>query len=126
MLLAPTPFLESKVRGALVRLVITAVALMVAAYLLPERLVISGGLESVLMFAVALGVLNALVRPILLLFTLPLNLLTLGLFTFVINAFVFWLAAQFPLGVSVVDFGGAFLAALVVSAVSFVLSKVVP
>lgn len=111
--------------GALLRLIITAIAIVVAAYLLPEYLSV-GGVGSVLMFAFVLGVLNALVKPILLFFTLPLNLLTLGLFTFVINAVVFWLAAQFPLGVSVSGFLGAFLAALVVIAVSFVLSKAVP
>ncbi len=111
--------------GGLLRLVITAIAVVVAAYLLPEQISV-GGLGSVLLFAFVLGVLNALVKPILLLLTLPLNLVTLGLFTFVVNAFVFWLAAQLPLGVSVRGFVGAFLAALVVSAVSFVLSRVVP
>jgi len=111
--------------GAFVRLLISAISIAVAAYLLPEHLRI-GGVDSVLLFAVVLGVLNALVRPVLLFFTLPLNLLTLGLFTFVINGALFWLAAQFPLGVRVEGFMGAFLAALVVSVTSFVLSKVVP
>jgi putative membrane protein len=111
--------------GALLRVMITAVAVVVAAYLLPEYLSV-GGVGSVLMFAVVLGVLNALVKPVLLFFTLPLNLLTLGLFTLVINAIVFWLAAQFPLGVSVSGFVGAFLAALVISLVSFVLAKATP
>lgn len=103
--------------GVLVRVLITAISIVVAAYLLPEYLVV-GGVGSVLLFAFVLGVL--------LFFALPLNLLTLGLFTFVINGFMFWLAAQFPLGVRVEGFLGAFLAALVVSAVSFVLSRAVP
>ena len=111
--------------GALLRLIITAIAIVVAAYLLPEYLSV-GGVGSVVMFAVVLGVLNVLVKPVLLFFTLPLNLLTLGLFTLVINAIVFWLAAQFPLGVSVSGFVGAFLAALVISVVSFVLAKATP
>ncbi len=111
--------------GVLVRLIITSIAIVVAAYLLPGELSI-GGVESVLLFALVLGVLNALVRPVLLFLTLPLNLLTLGLFTFVVNALVFWIAAQLPLGVSVDGFLGAFLAALVVSVVSFILSRVVP
>jgi putative membrane protein len=110
--------------GALVRLVITAIAVVVAAYLLPQYFRV-GGLESVLLFALVLGILNALVRPVLLFFTLPLTLLTLGLFTLVINAFVFWLATLFPLGVQVEGFLGAFLAALVVSIVSFILSRLV-
>lgn len=112
-------------RGILVRLIITSVAVVVAAYLLPEYLRI-GDLTSVVLFAVVLGVMNALVRPILLLLTLPLNFLTLGLFTFVVNAIVFWLAAQLPVGVTVTGFVGAFLAALVVSVVSFILSRLVP
>ncbi len=111
--------------GALVRLAITAIAIVVAAYLLPDRLRV-GDAGSVILFALVLGILNALLRPVLLFFTLPLNLLTLGLFSLVINGFVFWLATRFPLGVGVSDFVGAFLAALVVSVVSFVLSKLVP
>ncbi len=111
--------------GTLVRLLITAISIVVAAYLVPGYLRI-GGLESVLLFALVLAVLNALVRPILLFLALPLNLLTLGLFTFVVNGALFWLAARVPLGVQVEGFLGAFLAALVVSAVSFVLSKAVP
>ncbi len=111
--------------GILVRLLITAISIVVAAYLLPGYLRV-GGVDSVLLFALILGVLNALVRPILLLLTLPLNLLTLGLFTLVVNGVMFWLATRVPSGVQVEGFLGAFLAALVVSAVSFVLSKAVP
>jgi putative membrane protein len=121
--------------GALTRLLITAIAVVVAAHLLPGDLSVGGVgslllsvgyVESVLLFALVLAFLNALVRPVLLVLTLPLNLITLGLFTFVINAIVFWLAAQFPLGVYVSGLGGAFLAALIVSTVSFVLSRAVP
>ena len=111
--------------GILVRLIITAISIVVAAYLLPGQLQV-GDLGSVLLFAVVLGILNAFVRPVLLLLTLPLNLVTLGLFTLVVNAVVFWLATLFPLGVAVNGFVGAFLAALVVSIVSFVLSRLVP
>jgi putative membrane protein len=77
-----------------------------------------------LVFALVLGVLNAFLRPILLLLTLPLNLLTLGLFTLVVNAIVFWLASQVGGGVRVDNFPAAFLGALVVSIVSFVASRV--
>jgi putative membrane protein len=78
-----------------------------------------------LIFALILGILNAFLRPILLLLTLPLNLLTLGLFTLVVNAIVFWLASVLQGGaVNVNDFLAAFLGALVVSVVSFVASRV--
>jgi putative membrane protein len=117
--------------SGLVRLVITAISVIVAAYLLPAYLSISDyqsveGFGKLVLFAFVLAVLNALVRPVLLLFTLPLNLMTLGLFTFVVNALVFWLATSFQLGVNVNGFLGAFLAALAVSVISSVLSKVVP
>lgn len=111
--------------GALVRVIVTAIAVVVAGYLLPGQVQV-GDLGSVLLFALVLGVLNALVRPVLLILTMPINLLTLGLFTLVVNALVFWLATLFPLGVSVNGFTGAFLGALVVSVVSFVLSRLIP
>ena len=80
-------------------------------------------LWAAVVFALVLGVLNAFVRPILLLLTLPLNLLTLGLFTFVVNAIVFWLATMIQGGVQVADFGAALLGSLIVSVVSFIASR---
>ena len=76
-----------------------------------------------LIFALVLGILNAFLRPILLLLTLPLNILTLGLFTLVVNAIVFWLASQLGGGVRVEDFRAAFFGALLVSVVSFIASR---
>lgn len=105
------------------RLLATAGAVLLAGALFPNLIVVESAVRAVV-FALVLGVLNAFLRPILLLLTLPLNLLTLGLFTFVVNAIVFWIASGFDLGVSVHDFGAAFLGALVVSAVSFVASRV--
>jgi putative membrane protein len=76
--------------------------------------------------ALIFGVLNAAVRPVLWLMTLPLLLLTLGLFTFVLNAVMLWLtgavSGAFGLGFQVEGFRAAFLGALVVSIVSFMLS----
>ena len=83
----------------LFRLLITAVAVMLAGVVLPNNLVKVDDFGSALIFAVVLGILNAFVRPILLLLTFPLTLLTLGLFTFVVNALVFWLATLLPVGV---------------------------
>ncbi|MCA1646904.1 MAG: phage holin family protein [Chloroflexi bacterium] len=98
-----------------------------AAVLLASR-ISQGGIEvtstvAAIAFALVLGILNAFLRPILLLLTLPLNLLTLGLFTLVVNAIVFWIASGIDVGVAVHDFGAAFLGALVVSVVSFVASR---
>ena len=106
------------------RVLATALAVLLASYLIPGIEVSSDPpLVAALIFALILGVLNAFLRPILLLLTLPLNLLTLGLFTLVVNAIVFWLASQVGGGVRVADFPAAFLGALVVSVVSFVASR---
>jgi putative membrane protein len=66
-------------------------------------------------FAVVLGLLNAIVRPILLILTCPFTLITLGLFVFVVNALVFWLAAQIVPGVDVKGFWGALFGSLAVT-----------
>ena len=70
-----------------------------------------------IIFAIVLGLLNALVRPVLLLVTCPLNLVTLGLFTFVVNALVFWLAGWLTAGagIEVANFWGALLGSLAVT-----------
>ncbi len=70
-----------------------------------------------------LGVLNLLVRPLLILFTLPLTLVSLGIFLLFINAFIFEMAGWFVSGFAVDSFGSAFLAALMVSAVSWLLNR---
>jgi len=107
------------------RLLINAAALWAAIRLVSG---ISFEGEWPLLFAVALvfGVLNALIRPILFVLTLPFFIVTLGLFTFVLNAFMLWLTSAasdlFGLRFHVDGFGAAFLGALIVTIVSFVLS----
>lgn len=97
----------------LLRLVVSAVAVLVAQAVFPAYLAV-GGFVDALIFALVLGLLNALVRPVLLLLTCPLNLVTLGLFTFVVNAVVFWLATLVPVGVQVDGLLGAFIGSLAV------------
>jgi len=120
----------------LVRLVINAAALFVAALLVPGiSLAADGrrpGLDAWVMLAlVALifGLVNAFIRPLVLILTLPLTILTLGLFTFVVNALMLLvtsgIASAFDLGFRVDGFVAAFLGALVVSLVSFLLSRFV-
>jgi putative membrane protein len=115
------------VRRFVLRVLVTSLAVLLLNELAPNLITISSDqrLLTVIVFAVILGVLNAFLRPILLLLTLPLNLLTLGLFTLVVNAIVFWLASLLEGGVQVADFGAAFLAALFVSVVSFVASRII-
>jgi putative membrane protein len=106
------------------RLLATAAAVVLASAIFPGLIQVDSPVAAVI-FALLLGVLNAFLRPILLLLTLPLNLLTLGLFTLVVNAIVFWLATQIQVGVHVADFGAAFIGALIVSAVSFAASRAI-
>ncbi|HLN81086.1 MAG TPA: phage holin family protein, partial [Thermoanaerobaculia bacterium] len=88
-----------------------------------------GPWTSLLLVALVFGVLNAIVRPLLKLLTCPLILLTLGLFTFVINALMLWLTSavseSFGLGFHVDGFVPAFLGALVVTIVSVLLSVII-
>ncbi|MDO8492786.1 MAG: phage holin family protein [bacterium] len=71
--------------------------------------------------ALVLGVLNIFIRPLLLILTLPVNVLSLGLFTFVINALLFWLVAFFVKGFEVSGFVAAFLGALLITLVKWLL-----
>ncbi len=95
----------------LLRWVISAATLMLVAYYMPGISVHS--FWAALVAALILGLLNALIRPILLLLTLPINILTLGLFTFVVNGLVFWLASTIVKGFYVIGFWPAFWGALV-------------
>jgi putative membrane protein len=70
--------------------------------------------------ALVLGIVNAIIRPILLLITLPINILTLGIFTFILNGFMFWLVSVFIHTFTVDGFWWAVLGALIVSAISTV------
>jgi len=103
---------------------INAASLLVLAWLMPAVTVASFG--TALVAALVLGLLNAVIRPVLLVLTLPVNLLTLGLFTFVINGFLFWLAARFLEGFEVRSFGWAMLAAIVYSLISWTVSALLP
>ena len=104
------------------------VAAFYAAILLVQGIQYSGAWTGVLVLALIAGLLNAFIRPLLQLLTCPLIILTLGLFTLVINTLIFWGTAAIgsALGISIaVDgFWSAFLGALVVSVVSVILSLV--
>lgn len=97
----------------LLRWALNAVALL----LVPE---IITGLQvnsylAALIGAILLGLMNALIRPLLILITLPINLLTLGLFTLVLNGLLFWAVSGLVAGVQIDGFGSAFWGALVYS-----------
>ncbi len=101
----------------LVHLVVIALALWVTAYVLPG--VEFSSWQALAISAIVLGLLNALVRPILVLLTLPITVLTLGLFYLIVNGFTFLLASKLVPGFEVSSFWWAVLGALVVSLVSW-------
>ena len=107
------------------RLLINAAALWAATRITPG-ISFDGDWRTLLVVALVFGVLNVSVRPLLWFMTLPLLIVTLGLFTFVLNALMLWLTGVVSewlgLGFHVAGFGAAFLGALVVSVVSFMLS----
>jgi putative membrane protein len=123
--------------GFLLRWIINAVALLAAAFIVPGiRLTATGASPgqsewmTLALVALIFGVINAIIRPVVVILTLPLTLITLGLFMFVINALMLMLTSRiaqaFELGFRVDGFGAALLGALVISVVSFILGRVVP
>jgi putative membrane protein len=103
--------------------VLNAVALFCVAYMMPSIHVASFG--SAMLAALLLGLVNAVVRPLLLLLTLPATLLTLGLFIFVINGLMFWLAGSLIEGFAVGGFWPAVVGSLLYSVVSWALTSLV-
>ena len=106
----------------LIRLAVSAGAVLLVTWALQQlappdwQVVRIESWSTALIFAVVLGLLNALLRPILLFVTCPLNVVTFGLFTFVVNALVFWLAARLSgAGDQVVGFAGALIGSLAVT-----------
>ena len=103
---------------------LNAVALLVVAYILPGITVASFG--SALIAALVLGLLNTLVKPILVFLTFPITILTLGLFLIVINALVFWFAGSILSGFRVAGFwwalGGAVLYSILTALFASILS----
>ncbi len=121
--------------GWIWRAIVNAIAIVVAAAVIPgitwgKAHYGFGDLDPYLslgLTGLALGVVNAFVRPIFVLVSLPVTCLTLGLFLLVINAAMLWLVAQIPvLGFGVSGFLPALVGSIVISVVSFLLSRFVP
>ncbi|MEW6669909.1 MAG: phage holin family protein [Thermodesulfobacteriota bacterium] len=108
-------------QGLLLRWLILTVAILVAAYVI-EGIHVSGFLSAFFAAAV-LGILNAFFRPILIILTLPINVLSMGLFTFVINALLLMMASGVISGFQVRGFWSAILGSLIISLVNWFLSS---
>ncbi len=102
---------------------VTAISLMLTAYIVPNFTVSSFG--AAVIAAIVLGLVNAIVKPILVLLTLPLTIVTLGLFLFVINALTIWLAGALTPGFDVDGFVPALLGSIVLTVVASVTNFVV-
>jgi putative membrane protein len=112
--------MQSDLKNFLQRWIINTVGVMVAANVV--RGIEYSGLPSLLVASLLLGVLNALLRPLLLLLSLPLVIFTLGLFVWVINALLLYFVGQLVKSFHVDDFGSALWGALVISLVSLILN----
>jgi putative membrane protein len=99
-----------------------AFAVIVSAYVLPG--VTLGGFWAALLAALVLGLINVFIKPLLIIFTLPINILTLGLFTLVINALVIMMASGITPGFKVNGFWNALLFSIVLSIVLFIINRV--
>ena len=119
----------------LLRLIINAVALLVTAWIVPGIHLGAAGPHptthdwaTLLIVALIFGIVNVVLRPIIVLLSLPLEIITLGLFTFVINAFMLlltsWIAQGMGVGFRVDGFLPALVGALIITLASFVLSRV--
>lgn len=113
----------------LLRWIVTSFALFVAAWIVPGIRVTGNAWGVFAVMAIILGLVNAIVRPILKLLSCPLVILTLGLFLLVINGVTLWLASEiartvFDVGFHVEGFVPAFLGALIVSIVSVILNAI--
>lgn len=109
--------------GLVLKLVVNAAALFAVVRFVPGISV--AGFGNLVIASLVLGFLNAVLRPIISLFSLPITILTLGLFTFVVNGAVFALGAWVVPGFSVAGFGSAILGAFAFSVISFVLNMLV-
>ncbi|MDJ0601074.1 MAG: phage holin family protein [Crocosphaera sp.] len=102
--------------------IITAVSLLITAYLIPG--IVIKGFTVAAIATLVMGLINAVVRPILLLFTLPLTILTLGLFLFVVNAISFSLVSYFTPGFTINSFWDALFGSIILSVISSILNTI--
>ncbi len=103
------------------KILLTALTLLFVAKYVPGITV--DGFYPAVIAAIILGLLNVFVRPVLLILTFPITLVTVGLFVLIINAALFWFAASFVSGFAVASFGYAFLGSLVVTIVSTLMNR---
>lgn len=107
----------------IVKLLVNALAIFLVGQFLPGIHV--PDYATALWVALVLGIVNTVIRPILLIVTFPINFVTLGLFTFVVNGFMFWIATKFVHNFTIDGFWPAILGALIVSLITMVLDRLI-
>jgi len=110
-------------RGLLIRWIINSLAILIVIYIVK-------GIEvanpiTVIVAAFVLGIINAFLRPLIILITLPITIFTFGLFTFFINGFLFYMVSKIVKGFVIIGFWPAFFGALIFSTISFLLSLLI-
>lgn len=110
-------------RGLVIRWVISAVAILLTAFIVPGIEI--QGFGAALVGALVLGIVNAFIRPLIILFSLPITILTLGLFTLVINGFMLSIVASVITGFYLKNFWNAMLGAIIISLFSSLINNVV-
>jgi putative membrane protein len=121
----PNPTDEGAMLNLVIRLLVNAVALWVAAQLV-SGIELSGDFWPVILVAAVFGLVNALIKPVAMILSLPLLVITLGLFTIVVNALMLMLTGAIVSALEVTGFGPAILGALIVSVVSILYSIILP
>ena len=106
----------------LLRLLVGAAALLLIAYLLPESMQIAG-VKAAAITALLIGITNVTIRPILLLLSLPLTLITFGLFTVVIDALLLIFVDKLIIGFTIAGFGWALIVAVLLAAIKYIANK---
>lgn len=108
--------------GWLKRWILNIVSIVLAAYLIKGFDVTFFG---AIFGSLTLGIINAIIRPVIIFLTIPINILTLGIFTLVINGLMLWLTSTVVKGFDITGFGTAVISALVISILSFLISFIV-
>ena len=108
----------------IIRLLVNMVAILIIAYLVPKVIGVDSWLAA-LVAAFLLGVVNTFIRPLLILLTLPLTVVTFGIFLLVINGLLLWLVSAVVRGFHVHGFWGAVIGSILISIVSWILSSLV-
>lgn len=113
----------NQIMKIIAKLVIVAIVILTLPEFVPGIEITSEAFGTAILVAIFFGIFNAVVRPIILLLAFPITIITLGLFSFVVNGMLFWLIGSFVKGFYVSGFVPALLGSLVVSATAFIVDK---